>query len=111
MSPMTHLDERDRVASADARPALAPIAAPTVPVALPALPAPRALTEAERHGLAMGWVAMALGTLLLLGGLALWAAWAFSAGFWAWLIAVGVMGLVMVAVVVTANFAVLRPRR
>jgi hypothetical protein len=70
---------------------------------------PHALTYAERQGLAMGWVGMALGVFLLLGGLALWAAWAFGAGFGAWLLAVGVMGLVMVVVVVAVNYVVMRP--
>lgn len=72
---------------------------------------PHPLTYAERQGLAMGWVGMALGIFLLLGGLALWAAWAFGAGFGAWLLAVGVMGLVMVVVVVAVNYIVMRAER
>jgi hypothetical protein len=98
MAPLTHLDEMERAAVADSRPVSAP-------------QTPHVLTEADRQGLAMGWVAITLGMLLLLGGLALWAAWAFSAGFGAWLLAVGVMGLVMVALVVAVNYVVMRPSR
>lgn len=98
MAPLTHLNEAERAAAADGQPASTP-------------PVPHELTFAERQGLAMGWVGMALGTLLLLGGLALWAAWAFSAGFGAWLLAVAVMGLVMIVVVVAVNYITLRPGR
>jgi hypothetical protein len=68
------------------------------------------LTYAERQGLAMAWVGIALGMFLLLGGLALWAAVALNAGFGGWLLGMGLMGLVIVAVVVAVNYAVLRPR-
>lgn len=101
MAPLTHLDETERAAAADNRPP-------------PASQAPRVLTEADRQGLAMGWVAITLGMLLVLGGLALWAALVFSAGFGAWLLAVGVLGvlgMVMVAVVITANYSALRSGR
>jgi hypothetical protein len=108
MSPWTPLDKQESTAQVDGRPA--PV--PTPASASPAGPStPHELTYAERQGLAMGWVAIALGTLLLLGGLALWAAWAFSAGFGAWLLAVGVMGLLMVALVVAVNYVVLQPTR
>ncbi|HEX9069751.1 MAG TPA: hypothetical protein VF807_13345 [Ktedonobacterales bacterium] len=73
--------------------------------------APRELTFTERQGLAMGWVGMALGMFLLLGGLALWAAVAFSAGFGGWLLATGLMGLVMIAVIIAVTYFIVRPRR
>ena len=83
---------------------------PMIP-ASPSVSARRELTAAERQGLAMSWVAITLGMLLLLGGLALWAAAVFSAGFGGWLIAMGLLGLVMVAVVTVVSIVVLRPRR
>lgn len=104
------IDEREPVAQT------APPASPASPSIIAPLPvppdsAPRELTLAERQGLAMGWAGIALGMILLLGGLALWAAVAFSAGFGGWLIAMGLLGLVMVAVIVAVNYVVLRPQR
>lgn len=107
MTPQVNLDGRNRIAQATPATPATTTFAPTTP---PTSPAQHELTSAERQGLAMGWVAMALGMLLLLGGLALWAAVAFSAGFGGWLIAMGLLGLVMVAVVVAAGYT-LRPRR
>jgi hypothetical protein len=72
---------------------------------------PRELTFAERQGLAMGWVAMALGLFLLFGGLALWAAVALSAGFTGWLIGMAVMGAVVVATLIAISVFVIRPKR
>lgn len=70
-----------------------------------------ALSEKDRQGLAMGWVFSSLGFLLVLGGLALLAAWVLQAGFVGWLIGMALIGLVMVAVIVTVNFYALRPAR
>jgi hypothetical protein len=98
------VDGREPVAQTKPAGAIAPISMPSAP------PAPRELTLAERQGLAMAWAGMALGIILLLGGLALWAAVAFSAGFGGWLIAMGLLGLVMLVVVVAVNY-VLRPQR
>jgi hypothetical protein len=69
------------------------------------------LTEKDRQGLAMAWVFSALGFLLVLGGLALLAAWVFQAGFVGWLIGMALMGLVIVGVIVAVNNVVLRPAR
>jgi len=48
---------------------------------------------------------------LLLGGLALGAAVIFNVGFIGWLISMGLMGLVIVAVIVVSNYFVLQPAR
>ncbi len=69
------------------------------------------MTEAERQGMAMGWIGMAFGIFLLLGALALWAAVALNAGFGGWLIGVAVLGLAMVAVAVAVAYYVVRPGR
>ncbi len=74
-------------------------------------PAPHKLTYGERQGLAMGWVVVALGIFLLLGGLALWAASVLSAGFGGWLISVAVLGVVMVVTVIAVSYFVIRPGR
>ena len=100
MTSQVHLDGRERVVEADPTPAPSYSAPAT----------PHALTDAERQGLAMGWVSIALGLFLLFGGLALWAAAALNAGFVGWLISMGAMGLVIVAVIVAVNLYVLRPR-
>jgi hypothetical protein len=68
-------------------------------------------TYGERQGIAMGWVSIALGIFLLLGGLALWAASVFSAGFGGWLISVAVMGVIVVAAIVAVSYFVIRPGR
>ena len=73
--------------------------------------APHALTDAERQGLAMSGVGITLGMLLLLGGLALVAAVALHAGFGGWLLGMALVAVVMVAVILAVNYAVLRPRR
>jgi hypothetical protein len=101
MTPQVHLDGRERVVEAEP---------PPTPY-LPALEKPRELTDAERQGLAMGWVSIGLGLFLLFGGLALWAAVALHAGFLGWLIGMAVMGLVIVAVLYAVTFTVVRPRR
>lgn len=98
MTPQVELDGRERATTAP-------------PAARTATSATRELTDADRQGLAMAWVGMALGTFLLLGGLALWAAAAFGAGFGGWLIGVGAMGVVMVATIVAVSYFVIRPRR
>jgi hypothetical protein len=104
MTPQVNLYGEDRVAQAT------PSTAPALPAGRTETPAPHALTFAERQGLAMGWVGMALGMFLLLGGLALWGAVALNAGFGGWLLGIGLMGLVIVAVVLAVNYVVLRPR-
>ncbi len=98
MTPQAKLDGTDRVAQ-------------TRPDTESSAPTPEQLSLAERQGLAMGWVFSALGMFLLLGSLALLAAWVFKAGFVGWLISMGLMGLVIVAVIVTVNYVVLRPAR
>lgn len=108
-TPQVDLDGRDHVTE-QAAPATTITLVPTPTTPVPTTSMPRELTSAERHGLAMGWVAIAFGVLLLLGGLAMWAAVAFSAGFGGWLIAMGLLGLVMVAVVVAVAYT-LRPTR
>jgi hypothetical protein len=69
-----------------------------------------ALTFAERQGLMMSWVGIALGMFLLLGGLALWASVALGAGFAGWLVSLAVMGVVIVATIVAVSVFVIRPR-
>jgi hypothetical protein len=106
MTPQVNLDGTERTAQAPYTTALGP--APTAGrVETPALREP---TFAERQGLAMSWVGIALGMFLLLGGLALWAAVALSAGFGGWLIGMAVMGAVIVVVIAAVNYA-LRPIR
>jgi hypothetical protein len=72
---------------------------------------PHELTFAERQGLAMGWMSIALGIFLLFGGLALWASVALSAGFGGWLISMAVMGVIVVATLVAVARFVIRPSR
>ncbi|HKW23077.1 MAG TPA: hypothetical protein VJO13_16955 [Ktedonobacterales bacterium] len=72
---------------------------------------PHKPTYGERQGIAMGWVAIALGIFLLFGGLALWAASVLSAGFGGWLISIAVMGVIVVATVVAVSYFVIRPAR
>lgn len=107
--PKITFDGRDGGAKTETPGSYASI--PPMPPAPPAVPARHDLTAAERQGLAMSWVAITLGMLLLLGGLALWAAAVFGAGFGGWLIAMGMLGLLMVAVVTVVSVVVLRPRR
>lgn len=100
MTPQAQLNGRERIVDADGAPA------PTY--ATPATP--RTLTDAERQGIAMGWVSIALGLFLVFGGLALWAAVALNAGFGGWLVSMAVIGLVIVAVLVGVTYTVIRPR-
>jgi hypothetical protein len=109
MTSQMKLDVMDRVAPATPAPARALPPDPTL--GRKEIPTPQEPTFAEQQGLAMSWVGIALGMFLLLGGLALWAAVAFSAGFGGWLLGTGLMGLIIVAVVVTVNYVLLRPRR
>jgi hypothetical protein len=101
MTPQVQLDRRERIVDADAPSAPTREAAAT----------PRALTDAERQGLAMGWVSIGLGMFLMFGGLALWASVALSAGFVGWLVSMGIIGVVIVAVLVAVTYMVIRPRR
>jgi hypothetical protein len=101
MTPQVHLNGQERVVEAE------PTSAPSAPA--PA--APHALTDTERQGLAMGWVSIGLGLFLLFGGLALWAAAVLHAGFVGWLISIGIIGLVIVAVLYAVTYTVIRPRR
>ncbi len=106
-TPQVDLDGMNRAAQV-------PLA--TAPVPIPSddarteTSAPRAMTDAERQGIAMSWVGITLGIFLLLGGLALGAAVALKAGFGGWLLGMGVIGLIMVAVIIVVNYTVLRPR-
>lgn len=102
MTPRVNLDGRDRATQA---------LPPATENMETATRTPRELTVAERQGFAMSWVAIGLGTFLLLGGLALWASAVFSAGFGGWLVSLALMGLVMLATIVTVSFVTLRPRR
>jgi len=98
MTPQVNLGGRNRQAEA-------------LPVERAETAAPHELTYAERQGLAMGWVAIALGLFLLLGGLALWAAAALGGGFTGWLIGMAVMGTVVVASLIAISYLIIRPRR
>lgn len=106
MMPQVNLDGRDPVAQADAQ---AP--STTTPVGRTESLAAHKPTYAERQGIAMGWVSIALGIFLLLAGLALWAAAALGAGFGGWLIGVAVLGVIMVAAIVAVSYFVIRPMR
>ena len=107
MIPQTNLNGTERVAqmAAPEAPALEPVAREA------ASATPHQLTETERQGLAMSWVSIGLGMFLLFSGLALWAAWTFSAGFGGWLLGVAVTGLVILAIIVAINYLVLRAQR
>jgi hypothetical protein len=59
----------------------------------------------------MGWVVIALGLFLLLGGLALWAASVLGAGFGGWLISMAIMGVVVVAAIFAVAVFVIKPAR
>jgi hypothetical protein len=74
-------------------------------------PVAQDLTFKERQGLAMSWVFSALGMFLLLGGLALGAAVVFQVGFVGWLVTMGLMALVMVAVIIAVSYFMLGSRR
>ncbi len=100
MTPQVKLDGTNQVAQATA-PQPARTESPT----------PQKPTYGERQGIAMGWVTIALGLLLLFGGLALWAASELSAGFGGWLISIAVMGVLVVAAVVAVGYFVIRPGR
>ena len=102
MTPQVNLDGTDRVVQAAPTPAVPMFGAPAVR---------HEMTEVERQGMAMGWIGMALGIFVLLGGLALWAAVALSAGFGGWLIGIAVLGLGMALVVIAVGYFVLRPPR
>lgn len=101
MAPQVQLDGRERVIDADSD--RAPYAS--------APAAPHTLTDADRQGLAMAWVGLGLGMFLLFGGLALWAAVALNAGFAGWLEGMALIGVVVVAVLLTVTYTVIRPRR
>jgi hypothetical protein len=89
-----------------------PVAPESAPIgAQSASAGPRKLTYGERQGIAMGWVVIALGLFLLLGGLALWAASVLSAGFVGWLISMAVIGVVIVMTIVAISYFVIRPGR
>ena len=107
MIPQTQLDGRDPAAPAPST--NAPVATPTAERVRSR--EPHELTYGERQGLAMGWVSIALGIFLLLGGLALWASVALSAGFGGWLISMAVMGVIVVAAIVAVAIFVIRPVR
>ena len=107
MSPQVHLDEM----SLEARTSSASTPASTVFTAPVESNEPRKLTYGERQGIAMGWVSIALGIFLLLGGLALWASVALSAGFGGWLISMAIMGVIMVATIAAVAYLVIRPNR
>ena len=100
MTPQVKLDGTDRVAEASGP-----------PPARTESPTPHTPTYGERQGIAMGWVTIALGLLLLFGGLALWAASVLSAGFGGWLISTAVMGVIVVAAVAAVGYFVIRPGR
>lgn len=106
-TPQVDLDGMNRAAQV-------PLTTAPMPVPLDArteAAAARAMTDAERQGIAMSWVGITLGIFLLLGGLALGAAVALKAGFGGWLLGMGVIGLIMVAVILVVNYTVLRPGR
>lgn len=85
--------------------------APIPPPARGAGPAARRPTYGERQAIAMSWLFGALAAFLLLGVLALGAAVVFNVGFGGWLIGIGAMGLVIVAMVVAVGSFILRPGR
>jgi len=72
-------------------------------------PVAQELSFKDRQGLAMAWAFSALGIFLLFGGLALGAAVIFNVGFVGWLIGMGLLWLMMVAVIVIANYFMVRP--
>ena len=113
MVPQMNLDGRDRATQAPPSATEDTENAMRLPATAPHyVRAPRELTAAERQGLMMGWVAIALGTFLLLGGLALWASAVLSAGFSGWLLSLAVMGVVVVATIVAVSrFVAGRPGR
>lgn len=110
MAPQVNLDGWERTTQTP--PSLTETTATAAPLATqaPYNRAPRELTAAERQGFAMSWVAIGLGTFLLLGGLALWASAVFSAGFGGWLLSLAVMGIVMLATIIAGSYSVNRPR-
>jgi hypothetical protein len=104
MTPQVQFNGVERVAQATPAPGAAPIGPPLAE-------APRrAMTEAERQGMAMGWIGMAFGIFLTLGLLALWAAVALHAGFAGWLVGMAVLGVAMAVVAVAIGYFLLRPR-
>ena len=112
MVPQMNLDGRDRATQAPPPVTEYTETATRLPATAPHHErAPQELTVAERQGFAMSWVAIGLGTFLLLGGLALWASAVFSAGFGGWLVSLALMGIVMLATIVVVSFFTLRPRR
>ncbi|HET9981863.1 MAG TPA: hypothetical protein VFQ32_15540 [Ktedonobacterales bacterium] len=109
MTPQTQLDGRSPATPA---PSIdAPVVTPTAERGRSRDREPHELTFAERQGLAMGWLSVALGIFLLFGGLALWASVALSAGFGGWLISMAVMGVIVVAAIVAVAYFVIRPSR
>ena len=112
MTPQVHLETNNHLTPAPLPPTLPVLTPPLVTKTSPQkAPALQDVTLVQRQGLAMAWVGIMLGTLLLLGGLALWAAVALSAGFNSWLLAIGVMGALMAVVVVTVIYGLLRSGR
>lgn len=109
MTPQTQLDGRGPAAPAPS--AETPVFTPTGERGRSQDREPHELTFAERQGLAMGWLSVALGIFLLFGGLALWASVALSAGFGGWLISMAVMGVIVVAAIVAVAYFVIRPSR
>ena len=107
MTPQTQLDGRGPAAPAPSTDT--PIFTPTAERRRNR--EPHELTFAERQGLAMGWLSVALGIYLLLGGLALWASVALSAGCGGWLISMAVMGVIVVAAILVIAYFVIRPGR
>lgn len=112
MTSQVHLNGRDQVVDADPIPAHSYMPTEATPAAKPPVPAtaPRPLTDADRQGLAMGWAALGLGMFLLFGGLALWAAVALDAGFAGWLGGMALIGAVIVVVLLTVTYMIIRPR-
>ena len=111
MAPEVNLDGRDRATQAPPPVTEHMETATRMPATAPHHErAAQELTIAERQGFAMSWVAIGLGTFLLLGGLALWASAVLSAGFGGWLVSLALMGVVMLATIIAGSYFVNRPR-
>ena len=104
MTPQVQLNGREGMAQPPSAVGVAPLGTPQTADKRPYM------TEAERHGMAMGWIGLAFGIFLMLGLLALWAAVALHAGFAGWLVGMGVLGLSMVVVAIAVGYFLLRPR-
>lgn len=110
MTPEVNVDGRERAGYAPSATAPASIM-PSERTETTATRTQRELTEAERQGLAMGWVALILGMFLLLGGLALWASVALGASFGWWLLCIAVMGVIAVASLAAIGSTLVRHAR